>query len=249
MLEGLDVSEYQGQIDWQAVADAGKSFAFIRTGDGTYRDKMFNTNWLGAKNAGLVVGAYHFLRPGVDGAEQADICVQMAGTGGGQLPITIDVETPSDPDSLASLVLAFANEVVAQTGRSPIIYTAPGFWGSNVSPTGLEQSCPLWVANWGVSSPNLPSGWGAWKFWQYTSTGTCPGISGNADLDRFSGSLSALRSMAGGANAGTMVALLGLGVIGGVGIYEAEKRGMIPPWTTLKDKLAQTLTQKVKLPF
>jgi lysozyme len=244
MLEGIDVSEFQGAIDWQAVAGSGKSFAFIRTGDGSYRDKQFSSNWLGAKNAGLVVGAYHFLRPGVDGAEQADICIQMSGGGGGVLPITIDVETPSDPDSLRDLVLAFADEVVSQTGRNPIIYVSPGVWGSNVSPTGLESRCPLWVANWEVSDPVLPSGWSSWSFWQYSSTGTCPGISGGVDLDRFQGSLSALRSMAsGGLGVGGAVALLGLGVLGGIGVYEAEKRGMIPSWTSIKE----ALTRKVQL--
>jgi lysozyme len=244
MLEGIDVSEYQGTIDWSAVAGAGKSFAFIRTGDGSYRDKQFSANWLGAKNAGLIVGAYHFLRPGVDGAAQADICIQMSGgPGSGVLPITIDVETASDPISLSNLVQAFAAEVESQTGQSPIIYTAPGFWGPNVAPTGLEYRCPLWVANWGVESPTLPSGWSAWTFWQYSAHGTCAGVGGEVDLDRFNGALSDLQSLAGVTNLGQAAALLGLGVLGGIGLFEAQRHGMIPSWGAIKEKL----TQKVRL--
>lgn len=236
MLEGLDVSQYQGQIDWGQVAGSGRSFAFIRTGDGVGTDSMFATNWLNAKNAGLIVGAYHFLRPGLPGSEQADVCLNSVGTGEkGELPVTIDVETAGDPASLSQVIQDFNSEIASRTGQACLIYTAPGFWGPAVAPgNGIEGQNPLWVANWEVSSPNLPRGWSNWNFWQYTSTGTCPGIQGAVDLDRFNGSSGDLRAMAGLLTAGKVVGLAALGAGVGMLAYEGASRGLIPSWSGIR---------------
>ena len=83
------------------------------------------------------------------------------------------------------------------TGRTPIIYTDPGFWDALPNTSQFADNI-LWVANWGVSCPSLPSGWSTWKFWQNADNGTVSGISGGVDTDEFNGSLAQLQTFAGG---------------------------------------------------
>src|ERR1019366_5880374 len=87
--------------------------------------------------------------------------------------------------------------VQAGTGKLPMIYTATGYWGPDVGSTAFGSD-PLWVANWGVTCPALPTGWSNWVVWQYSDTGSVNGISGAVDLDEFNGTLAQLQSFAGG---------------------------------------------------
>jgi GH25 family lysozyme M1 (1,4-beta-N-acetylmuramidase) len=81
------------------------------------------------------------------------------------------------------------------TDRPPIIYCSPSFWTGSVGNPTNNLNCPLWIANWGVSSPTVPRAWSTWTFWQYSSTGTTPGVSGNVDLDYFNGSATQLQKL------------------------------------------------------
>ncbi len=193
-LDGIDVSYYQGTIDWDAVRADGIRFAFIRVSDGTtFMDPQFETNWKNAKAAGVFVGTYQFFRPNQDASAQADIVVdalKRVGYSRRDLPPVIDVETTGGMSS--STVISRVNEwlqrVRSRTGRTPALYTSPGFWSSIGNPTPSPFPY-LWVAHWTNYCPTLPPNWSDFQWWQYTSSGSVRGISGNVDLDLFNGSL------------------------------------------------------------
>ncbi|HEX9103981.1 MAG TPA: GH25 family lysozyme [Polyangia bacterium] len=199
-VQGIDVSEFQGAINWPAVKAAGKDFAFIRVSDGTYQDPKFDSNWAGAKAAGLLRGAYQFFRASDDPIAIADQFLARMGTlGQGDLPPTLDVEV-TDGQSATTIrtnMEAWLAHVEQKTGRIPFIYVSPGFWPSLGSPN--ESHYRLWVANWQVTCPNTPTGWSNWQMWQTADNGSVGGISGAVDLDEFNGSLQQLNGIAGGA--------------------------------------------------
>jgi lysozyme len=92
-VEGIDVSYYQGTIDWPKVKASGRVFAIARISDGTYMDTKFDANWPAMKSAGLIRGAYQFFEPATDPNVQADIVIKKVGMlGDGDLPVTCDVE-------------------------------------------------------------------------------------------------------------------------------------------------------------
>jgi GH25 family lysozyme M1 (1,4-beta-N-acetylmuramidase) len=194
-VEGVDVSEFQGNIDWGQVRASGRAFAFIRVADGHYFDPYFDQNWSGSAQAGVLRGAYQFFRPGQDGASQADFFLQHAPVGDGDLPPVLDVEV-TDGQSSGTIVARIGDWVQRihdATGRTPIIYTAPGFWNGigGASSFGAD----LWVAHWFTACPSMPYSWGGWSFWQYSDNGGVPGIGGAVDLDRFNGSLQDLQQL------------------------------------------------------
>jgi GH25 family lysozyme M1 (1,4-beta-N-acetylmuramidase) len=201
--QGIDVSHYDGTIDWASAHAGGIDFAFMKATENiNFVDPQFATNWQSAGAAGVIRGAYHFFRPEVDPVAQADYFIAHAGIPApGDLPLTLDLEV-TDTDTAAQAAqsaLLFLARVKAQTGRTPIVYTSTGFLDSTLgSPAGFG-GYTLWVANWQVSCPNLPSAWSDWRFWQKADNGTVAGISGtaNVDLDEFNGSLAELQTFAG----------------------------------------------------
>ena len=188
--EGIDVSKWDGTIDWNAVAQSGKAFAFIRVSDGAnYYDPQFDTNWANAQAAGVYRGVYQFFRPNQSATAQADLLLSHMGTlGAGDLPPVLDVEVAdgASGSQIRAGVDAWSARVQQATGITPIVYTSPGFWASVGG--GLEGD-GLWIANWGVSCPHVASSWNGWTFWQYSDKGHVPGISSSVDLNRFNGSL------------------------------------------------------------
>lgn len=200
-VKGLDVSSYQGSITWASVKAAGNDFAIARISDGSALDSDFATNWAGMKAAGLIRGAYQYFEPGQDPTTQANIVISAVGKlGNGDLPVTADMEATGG-QSAATIVAhlqTWVAAVEAGTGKTPMVYTASGYWNSSVGGSTAFGSLPLWVANWGVTCPSMPTGWSNWAFWQTSDTGSVSGISGAVDLDEFNGSLAQLQSFAGG---------------------------------------------------
>jgi lysozyme len=193
LAQGIDVSQDQGTVTWPSVVAAGYAFAFIKATDGQdYVDPLFAQNWAGAKAAGLRRGAYHFFRAEDDPQIQAEWFWKTVG-GVGELPMVVDVEeSMGQPNStVISNLTSFLASLQQWTNQQPMIYTDSGFW--NGLGTNAFGSYPLWVAEYGVAAPTLPSGWVLWDFWQNSETGQVPGIQGNVDLDVYSGSLSAFQ--------------------------------------------------------
>ncbi len=199
---GVDVSVYQGTVGWGAVRRSGRSFAIARVSDGlTHPDSRFAANWAGMKSAGLVRGAYQFFRPGQDAVAQADLLLRAVGTlGRGDLAPVIDVEVLDGKSgaAVAQQVGKWVQHVAAATGRTPIIYTAPGFWAGLSGTSGFARE-KLWVANWGVSCPSVPAPWKAFELWQSADNARVAGISGLVDGDVFNGSIARLHDLAAGA--------------------------------------------------
>jgi lysozyme len=200
VVQGVDVSVYQDTIDWTSVKGAGIDFGIARVSDGTDLDTNFATNWSGMKSAGLVRGAYQYFEPGQDPTTQASIVVSAVGMlGAGDLPVTADMETTGGESAatIAANLQTWMTAVQAGTGKVPMIYTAEGYWDSDVASTAFASD-PLWVANWQVTCPTLPTGWSNWVIWQYSDSGTVSGIPDTVDLDEFNGTLAQLQTFAGG---------------------------------------------------
>jgi GH25 family lysozyme M1 (1,4-beta-N-acetylmuramidase) len=198
-LRGVDVSVFQGTIDWTRVRTSGVAFAFIRVSDGTFQDTEFSANYSGAKTAGVTRSAYQYFEPADDPVVQANLLLQKIGTlEPGDLAPALDVEVTGSQSAavIVSHIQTWITSIEKATGRVPFIYTSSGFWNASVA-SGIFSGVPLWVANWGVSCPNLPTAWTNWSFWQYTDAGSVPGIPNVVDLDEFNGSARELLTLAG----------------------------------------------------
>ena len=182
---GIDVSYYQGEIDWEQVRASGVEFAFIRVSDGEETpDAMFELNWGGAKAAGIRRGMYQYFRPTGDIAAQADLAIAMAKKrGAGELPPVLDIE---DDGGLAPVVVAkrarqWIDRVKKHLHVEPVVYTYPDFWRRGGADSLGTQ--PLWIAHYTTACPTVPAPWKTWQYWQHSERGRVPGITGNVDLD------------------------------------------------------------------
>ena len=218
--KGVDVSHYDGTIDWAAAHGAGIAYAFMKaTESNNFVDPQFAANWKNAGANGVIRGAYHFFRASVDATAQADYFVQNAGIpAAGDLPLTIDLETLDGvaAATVAQDALTFLARVQQKSGRTPIVYTSASFLSSIGSPTGFG-AYTLWVANWQVSCPKIPGPpWSDWTFWQDSSTGTVAGIPATAvDTDQFNGTLGQLQVFVGAQGGATDGGAGGGGGVGG----------------------------------
>jgi GH25 family lysozyme M1 (1,4-beta-N-acetylmuramidase) len=193
--EGIDVSHWQGTIDWVKVAASGRTFAFAKATEGTsFLDDHYAKNKAGAMGQGMLFGAYHFARPGSnDPVAEANWFVDNIGLQQGMMVPALDLEVTGGlgPTALTTWTKAWLAQVASRTGVKPLIYTSPSFWRTNLNDSRWFADngySILWVAHWKVASPSVPgSNWGghSWTFWQYSSDGTVPGISGRVDLDRY----------------------------------------------------------------
>jgi GH25 family lysozyme M1 (1,4-beta-N-acetylmuramidase) len=198
---GVDVADYQhaggAAIDWSQVAGAGYKFAFIKATEGDYYVNPYYASDLAqAKAAGLYATGYHFAIPNVSsGASQADYAVANGGyaADGRTLPLALDIEYNPygaecygmSPAQIVSWVSAFTAEVQRVTSQLPIIYTTADWWNTCTDDSTAFGADPLWVAGYVSGNPPMPAGWGSWTFWQYTSRGSVPGITGNVDVSYF----------------------------------------------------------------
>lgn len=180
-LEGIDVSIYQGAINWPTVASSGKRFAFIKATDGTTSvDSRFADNWPASRDAGLFRAPYHYAHPGRDAVTQAvHFYSQVGALGPGDLGPALDLEqSDGQPkDAVLKWALAFLDKVEELFGRPAIVYTG-GFWKFELGNPAASPVAtrPLWLAQYAANA-TLPAAWKAWTFWQYSGSGTVPGIS------------------------------------------------------------------------
>jgi GH25 family lysozyme M1 (1,4-beta-N-acetylmuramidase) len=204
-VKGIDVSYYQGSIDWAAVAADDVKYAFIRVSDGTgFEDPKFDTYWASSRANGILHGAYQFFRPAEDAIAQADLLLSKMGTlQPDDFPPVIDVEVSGglSASGVAAGVKTWVDHVTAAIGKPPIIYTGFYFWRDSVGAPDMTSS-PLWHAQYtSAACPNIAPPWSDWAFWQYTSTGPVGGISGGVDVDRFNGDMTQLMGMTMGGDA------------------------------------------------
>ena len=201
-VDGIDVSTWQGVVDWNAVAASGKKFAIARISDGMGSiDNQWARNWAGIKAAGMIRGAYQFFRPGQDPVAQANRVVAAVGKlGPRELPVMLDIEA-SDGMSPATIIARahqWVDIVRNGTGRAPYVYTYKSFWDVQCGGSADFKDLPFHIAAYGPVCPSIPAPWTRWTFFQYSSTGHVPGISGNVDMDKFNGMLAELETFAAG---------------------------------------------------
>lgn len=208
---GIDVSRFQRTIDWAQVKAAGVKFAFVQASRGTGADcdvvpddcgadAYYAANYAGAKANGIRVGPYHrvFIDPEplaalrADARLEADTFTATVGSlAPGDLLPALDVESPFDgatPVQIRVWIRTWIARVRETLGVSPIIYTNTSSWASTGNTLKFAaKGHPLWVANFDVKAPLVPaSNWAGrgWSIWQYTSSGSVPGISGRVDMNR-----------------------------------------------------------------
>ena len=197
-LPGIDVSRWQGSIDWNQVAGDGIRFVFMKATDGTtIVDPTYDTNLAGARANGIRVGSYHFARPdgsANDAELEARWFVDNASITAGSLPPVLDIEVNGGlgAAALTDWALDWLEEVRALTGVRALVYTSPNGWKERFGNTTRVANAgyDLWVAHWTSGDPLLPaSNWGGrgWMVWQYTDCGRVAGIGGCVDRDWFNG--------------------------------------------------------------
>jgi len=184
--KGIDVSHYQGTIDWQKVKASGVVFAFIKATEGTsLTDNLFLHNWQTAKAIGIPRGAYHFYRFAADPIAQANFFVSLINNDLGELSPVVDVEEDISPVDVSKTIKVFCERVFELTGRRCMIYTGAWWWTTKRlgGPQPWAKEYPLWIAAYVSPPPRIPDDWSAWSFWQYSNKGSINGISAAVDLD------------------------------------------------------------------
>lgn len=197
-LQGIDVSHYQGTVNWSSVKKAGIVFAFAKATDGnTYTDPQFHTNWQAMQAAGILRGAYHFYETNDDPVTQAQNFIKAVGSlAANDLPPVVDIEIfkgAYGAASVAANLQTWLDTVEKALSRKPMIYTNTSFWNTTINRDFSKY--PLWIAEYGVSQPKIPSSWKSWAFWQSSQSGSVAGVTDSVDTDVFAGTMSDLLSL------------------------------------------------------
>jgi lysozyme len=192
-VHGVDVSRWQGDIDWEKLRAQGANFVYIKATDGgDHIDPMFRKNWRNAADAGLRRGAYHFFYWCRVASEQADWFIRNVPRDANALPPVIDVEwnhessckrRPSRATVLEKMQV-FMDRLERHYGKRPIIYTAPDFYRDNLQ--GAFPDYPFWLRSVAAHPAKVYPG-RDWVFWQYSGSGLSHGVSGRIDLNAFNG--------------------------------------------------------------
>ncbi|ORY07023.1 putative N,O-diacetyl muramidase [Clohesyomyces aquaticus] len=203
---GFDISHYQGTVNFAAAYSSGARFVIIKATEGsTYTDPKFSDNYVGATNAGLIRGGYHFARPdGASGSAQAQFFHSHGGgwsADGRTLPGMLDIEYgPTSTcyglstTAMVNWITDFVNEYHSLTGRYPLIYTTNDWWRTCTGNTSkFSTTCPLVLARYASSVGTIPGGWPYQTIWQSSDSYTYGG-----DSDTFNGDLAGLKRLASG---------------------------------------------------
>jgi len=193
-IQGIDVSKYQGTVDWSAAAKGGVRFAYIKATEGGDRfDDNFQANWDGARAAGIPTGAYHFYYFCRPVEEQAAWFKTHVPPAPDALPPVLDMEwNPQSPTcklrppaaKIKQDMQTFLADMESFYGKRPIIYTTVDFH-RDVLP-GEFNAYPYWLRSVAGHPSNRYSD-RKWAFWQFTATGTVPGVGGKVDRNAFAG--------------------------------------------------------------
>lgn len=194
-VQGIDVSYYQGHIDWRKVRKAGISFSYIKATEGAdHVDPNFRENWNGAGKAGVVRGAYHVMYWCSAARDQAAWFVAHVPKDSGTLPPVLDVEwngySKTCPheigrDAALAKIKVMLAAMEAHTGRRPIIYTDPKFHRDILE--GELTDYQFWLRST-AAKPEAKYPGRDWTFWQFTTTGRVPGVAGPVDRNSYNGS-------------------------------------------------------------
>ncbi|MGN0520297.1 MAG: glycoside hydrolase family 25 protein [Candidatus Fimenecus sp.] len=186
MFNGIDVSKWQGEIDWKKVKAAGVQFAILRDGYGRYpnqADATFETNYQNAKAAGLYVGAYHYsyAKTAEEAKQEAAYCLSLLKGKVFDFPICYDIEDACQAtlskEEISNIADAFCSEL-EKAGYYVCLYMNLSWLNSKLC-DDIFRKYDIWLAHW-TTQTNFSRVYG---LWQYTSNGTVDGIKGKVDLD------------------------------------------------------------------
>jgi lysozyme len=182
-LLGIDVSHWQGNIDWVKVAKSGVKFTYIKATEGLTGDPMVNVNCHGARESGIPFGLYHLWKPDRPAIEQYALFSAALEALSPQLPAALDIE----PGAITADGQENALEWLSDWPKLPLVYVAPSEAQIHLTdPAWLQY--PLWIAHYTEAEKPNTVKWPTWTFWQRQSDGEVPGITGAVDIDWFNGS-------------------------------------------------------------
>lgn len=190
---GIDVSHWEGHINWQLAA-ASINFAYFKCTDGTrFVDTCFHQNQQGCLEAGLPHAPYHYFQPTIDPVAQAEHFITTAGRD--YRRYIVDVEAPERISDFSRRLLRMLEHIEELTGKKPAIYTSAGYWNDFIRPRpAWADEYDLIVAHYTAQhSPLLPAGWNKFIIWQFTDHWYTPGCDEVADGNWFNGSLEQCR--------------------------------------------------------
>ncbi|WP_212755246.1 lysozyme [Flexivirga aerilata] len=201
---GIDVSGWQGNVDWAAQWNSGVRWAYTKATEGNYyTNDYFAQQYNGSYRQGMVRGAYHFAIP--DGASAVSQAQYFVAHGGGwsrdgkTLPGMLDIEFNPygstcyglSQSAMVTWIRTWLGEYKRLTGRDAPIYTTNSWWRQCTgNSTAFNQTNPLWIAYYSSTPGTLPGGWPYYTMWQYTAT--------PIDKDWFNGDLSRVVALANG---------------------------------------------------
>ncbi len=195
LVHGVDVSVYEPNVDWRSLRAQGFRFALIRATSSTgYTDPKFAEHWAGAREAGILRGAYHYLFGGLDARKQAEFFIDTVGADKGELPPIVDLEDAYNENvpnrKLMQTCKVFMDIVETAFSRKPMVYSRRTYLEPRLSINGKAptwaKDYDLWVAQYpfefdparmpNVNMPKQPTGWKDWKFWQYSESAIVEGV-------------------------------------------------------------------------
>lgn len=185
---GIDISEFQGEIDFEEVRRSGIEAVYIRVGAGEYTDEYFAENYERAKAAGLKIGFYHYVtaRSVDEGRRQARFFASLAAGREPDMRLVMDFEYfgSLSVSQINAISVAYLDELTALTRREAVIYSDLSN-ARNIFSRALAEKYPLWAAQYGADEPSANGKWREWVGFQYTDEGRVGGIYGNVDRNIF----------------------------------------------------------------
>ena len=185
---GIDISEFQGEIDFEEVRRSGIEAVYIRVGAGEYTDEYFAENYERAKAAGLKIGFYHYVtaRSVEEGRRQARFFASLAAGREPDMRLAMDFEYfgSLSVSQINAISEAYLDELTALTKREAVIYSDLSN-ARTIFSRALAEKYPLWAAQYGADEPSANGKWREWVGFQYTDEGRVGGIYGNVDRNIF----------------------------------------------------------------
>ena len=194
-LSGIDVSHYQGNIDWVTVAKQDVHFVYLKATDGiTYTDPSFHRNQKSVIEQSIPIGAYHFFEPHDDGVKQAENFLAQLKIHDNMLPPVLDIEQSKGvkKELLQKRVQQWIDTVEKKVGCQPVIYSYGSFYNEYLGEKFSKYR--LWLADY-AQKPTLPHSVKQWFIWQHSQSGHVKGISTLVDSDKFRGRKDQLTAM------------------------------------------------------
>lgn len=198
-VRGIDVSHYQGHINWERLSramvnDGPVRFAIVKATEGvSVTDVNFEDNFRESRRHGMIRGAYHYFSPDVPASDQAEWFIRRVRLEPGDLPPVLDIEDAGDLslEDVHDAALTWLLLVEDHYGVKPILYTNLKFKRRYLSSADFKDY-PFWIAHYYVKNVGWP---GQWHFWQHTDRGRLPGIRGFVDFNVYNGSMYSLRRL------------------------------------------------------